>query len=522
PFSVEDLAAQKKKDKEKKKSKEHKHKKSKKKKKKHHSKRDHSGSRKRSRSRSPSSKKKHKKRSKHRSRSKTKSPSRSRTPSRTPTPLKSDIDEEKKALVKKEPDLIPIRTPERSPSFPEKSSFRAISDDDDDLPVGADFRTVMKEAKKKINISSKIGISLDLAALPVAPPLAKPRSSHAFPLSKEIKKDLDDEGPTQLGKRESDVLNKVIAEKGRGDFIPRNLKVKTSATECTSGQNHTKGEGSANEVDLKPLVSLKDESLMDISADEAEKETEFGPASLPPLEVPTASSSGVANSAPAPEPISDGELEKEIAEEINAAAQPKTALKSTRLAKVVESSSAVISKTVSKESIQRKRRRSPRKRSSSPDTDEELRIKARTARTNKVVRRTSPYRPRGRRRDERERRSRSRSRRRYSKSVSKSPVRDKRRRRSRSQSKSRSRSRSRSSGRYRCPVDRDLNPLLVVEVVAALPAAVRVEVVVDHQDVKWKQEEGEEEVVGVVIEEDVLTRLSYWPLLGRRLRRCSW
>lgn len=33
--------------------------------------------------------------------------------------------------------------------------------DDDDLPVGADFRTVMKEAKK-INIASKLGSSLDL------------------------------------------------------------------------------------------------------------------------------------------------------------------------------------------------------------------------------------------------------------------------------------------------------------------------------------------------------------------------
>ncbi|VDK43326.1 unnamed protein product, partial [Cylicostephanus goldi] len=306
---------------------------------------------------------------KHRSRSKSKTSSKERTPSRTPTPLRSDDEEEKKAVVKPEPE--PISTPEKSPPFPEKSSFRAISDDDDDLPVGADFRTVMKEAKKKINIST---------SLPVAPPLGKPRSSQAFPLSKEIKKDLDDDGPME--KRESDVLNKVIAEKGRGDFVPRNLKVKTSATETSSAQSHIKSEAeNGNETELKPSIKIEAESLMDISADEAE----FGPASLPPP-VPAVSSSGAVNSAPAPEPISDGELEKEIFEEINAAAQPKTAVKS-RLARVVESSSAVISKgkeaqpTVSafKEPHSRKRRRSPRKRSSSPNTDEEIRIKARNA-----------------------------------------------------------------------------------------------------------------------------------------------
>lgn len=61
---------------------------------------------------------------------------------------------------------------------------------------------------------------------------------------------------------------------------------------------------------------------MDVSADEIEKDAEFGPSPLPLL-VPTTSSAGAAGSAPVPEPISDGELEKEIAEEITAAAQPK-------------------------------------------------------------------------------------------------------------------------------------------------------------------------------------------------------
>ncbi|EYB86988.1 hypothetical protein Y032_0270g867 [Ancylostoma ceylanicum] len=442
PFSVEDLAS-KKRDKEKKKSKEHKHKKSKKKKKKHRSKRDRSGSRKLSRSRSRSSKKKHRKRSRSRSKSRSKSSSRSRTPSRFPTPLRSDVEDEKDVVVKKESDVKP--TPYKSPPFPEKSLVNENSDDDD-LPVGADFRTVMNEAKKKINMPNKIGSSLDLAALPVAPPLAKPRSSHAFPLSKPVKKDADEEVPL-AEKRESDVLNKVIAEKGRGDFIPRNLKVKTAASDNSTTQAQQKTEGADKEVESKPFYNLKDESLMDVSADEDEKDAEFGPSPLPPP-APTTSSTGLVGfpPAPAPEPISDGELEMEIAE-INAAAQPKTVVKSSRLEKVVESSSAVISKSAPKDGNVRKRRRSPRKRSSSPNTDEELRIRARTARANKIMRRASPYRPRGRRRDDRERRSRSRSRRLYSRSKTKSRSRERYRRRSRS--KSRSRSRSRSSDRYK-------------------------------------------------------------------------
>ncbi|KAK6726657.1 hypothetical protein RB195_004779 [Necator americanus] len=437
PFTVEDLTS-KKKDKEKKKSKEHKHKKSKKKKKKHRSKRDRSGSRKRSRSRSKS-KKKHRKRSRSRSRSNSKSRSKSGTPSRIPTPLKSESEEDETSAVKKEPEVT--STPEKSPSFPEKSSIREISDEDD-LPVGADFRTVMKEAKKKINISSKIGSSLDLAALPVAPPLAKPRSSHAFPLSKTSKKDEDDDLPLHYTeKRESDVLNKVIAEKGRGDFIPRNLKVKTAVSDSLATQSQPKTEDIG--VDMKPSDKL---NLMDVSADETEKDEEFGPSSLPPKFAPTTSSAKATESGPAPEPISDGELEKEIAEEINAAAQPKSTTKSSRLEKIVESSSALISKNVSRETSRRKRRRSPRKRSASPNTDEELRIRARNARSSKVMKRVaSPPRPRGRRRDDRERRSKSR--RRYSRSKSRSRSYDRYRRRSRS--RTRSRSKSHSNDRYR-------------------------------------------------------------------------
>ncbi|RCN29046.1 hypothetical protein ANCCAN_25199 [Ancylostoma caninum] len=179
----------------------------------------------------------------------------------------------------------------------------------------------MKEAKKKINMPNKIGSSLDLAALPVAPPLAKPRSSHAFPLSKPVKKDADEEIPL-TEKRESDVLNKVIAEKGRGDFIPRNLKVKTAASDNSATQAQLKTEvGADKEIESKPFDNLRDDSLMDVSADEAEKDAEFGPSPIPPP-APTTSSAGVVGSAPAPEPISDGELEKEIAE-INAAAQPR-------------------------------------------------------------------------------------------------------------------------------------------------------------------------------------------------------
>uniref|UniRef100_A0A0K0DEE4 Protein SON n=1 Tax=Angiostrongylus cantonensis TaxID=6313 RepID=A0A0K0DEE4_ANGCA len=262
PFSVEDLTAAKK-AKEKKKSKEHKHKKSKKKKK-HRSKRHRSSSRRRSRSRSQP-RKKHRKR-----------------------------------------------------YFVRMNSFLQISDDDD-LPVGADFRTVMKEAKLKINISSKIG-SFDLAALPVVPPLGKPPSINAFPLSKPIKKDEDETIQPSCTKRESDILNKVIAEKGRGDFIPRNLKVKYVNSENST--NHAQGKCDGfKKTEPKLLDKSKDESFVEVSPDEDEKNVDFVLSAPPQRTFSPMALTSVA--PPAPEPVSDGELEKEIAEELTAAAQPK-------------------------------------------------------------------------------------------------------------------------------------------------------------------------------------------------------
>ncbi|VDL82443.1 unnamed protein product [Nippostrongylus brasiliensis] len=244
PFSVEDLAEAKK---EKKKSKEHKHKKSKKKKKKHHhSKRDRSTSRKRSRSRSRS-RRKHKKRSRTQSKSRSRSTSRSvvQSPALTEKNKHEEIPDDKPE---------PKETPPKSPPFPERTSFIHEVSDDDDLPIGADFRTVMKEAKMKINISNRIGSSLDLSAIPTAPPLAK-RPSHAFPLSKTIKRDDDDEPPL-MEKRESAVLNKVIAEKGRGDFIPRNLKVK-SVCESSSHQQAKSDGGNVSDMEVKTVEPVK-------------------------------------------------------------------------------------------------------------------------------------------------------------------------------------------------------------------------------------------------------------------------
>ncbi|KAJ1349385.1 hypothetical protein KIN20_004946 [Parelaphostrongylus tenuis] len=351
PFSVEDLTAAKKAAKEKKKSKEHKHhKKSKKKKKHHRSKRHRSGSRKRSRSRSPS-------RKKHRKRARLRSKSRSST--RSPSPINVGV--EKAEVVEQQqqqdkPDAVDVLPPAKSPPIPDRSTIHDCErdlpiSDDDDLPVGADFRTVMKEAKLKINISSKIGSSLDLAALPVVPPLGKPPSINAFPLSKPVKKDEDEVMQPSSIKRESDILNKVIAEKGRGDFIPRNLKVKHANSENPVSQNQVRCDNSKKPESKLP-DKAKDESFVEISADEDEKNAEFAPSVPPQRTLSPIASATVA--PPAPEPVSDGELEKEIAEELAAAAQPKSSAKFSRVSKVVESSSAVISKSVTKEKNSKK------------------------------------------------------------------------------------------------------------------------------------------------------------------------
>ncbi|VDL66694.1 unnamed protein product [Nippostrongylus brasiliensis] len=138
---------------------------------------------------------------------------------------------------------------------------------------------------------------------------------------------------------------------------------------------------------------------MDISPDEDEKGFEFGP-SAP---------SGKQNSldlkpvTPIPEQISDGELEKEIVEELTAAAQPKISVKVSKVAKVIESTTATLAKTASKAKESRKRRRSPKPRSASPNTDEEIKIKARTSsgRPPTTLRRASPHRSRGRGREDR-------------------------------------------------------------------------------------------------------------------------
>lgn len=63
--------------------------------------------------------------------------------------------------------------------------------------------------------------------------------------------------------------------------------------------------------------------MMDISPDEDGDTSEFGPCSLPPAAYSRPNPQPRLTSSPVPEPISDGELEKEIEEELTAAAQPK-------------------------------------------------------------------------------------------------------------------------------------------------------------------------------------------------------
>lgn len=52
----------------------------------------------------------------------------------------------------------------------------------------------------------------------------------------------------------------MIAEKGRGDFIPRNLKVKNAASDNSTTQAQVKTEVDVDkDVESKPSISLKDD-----------------------------------------------------------------------------------------------------------------------------------------------------------------------------------------------------------------------------------------------------------------------
>uniref|UniRef100_A0A1I7XR36 CCHC-type domain-containing protein n=1 Tax=Heterorhabditis bacteriophora TaxID=37862 RepID=A0A1I7XR36_HETBA len=225
--------------------------------------------------------------------------------------------------------------------------------DDDDLPVGADYRTVMKEAKMTINISSSLQYFL-LRNLCILDHILM-----HFLCQKKLKK----------------MRMTVIAVKGKGDFVPRNLKVKSSNNDSPVPPTQVV----INQSEVEPATNQEASIIPNIKAGSPSEvsEEEFGPVMPPPTKDPE------------PEPISDGELEKEIEREIQEAGRNEKKVKTMGADKDFKNKFPLslfylpayemyIFKTiilVSKESDKRTRKRR-RSRSTSPDTDQEIKARA--------------------------------------------------------------------------------------------------------------------------------------------------
>ncbi|GMR53290.1 hypothetical protein PMAYCL1PPCAC_23485 [Pristionchus mayeri] len=102
------------------------------------------------------------------------------------------------------------------------SSTMAQEEDDDDLPVGADYRTVMAEAVAASEPSTSQGPSL--ADLPTTA-----KMQPAFPLKKSDggKKDAPEE-------KSNPMLKKVISEKGGALLVPRKIQIEASKNNGSS------------------------------------------------------------------------------------------------------------------------------------------------------------------------------------------------------------------------------------------------------------------------------------------------
>ncbi|GMT27994.1 hypothetical protein PFISCL1PPCAC_19291, partial [Pristionchus fissidentatus] len=92
-------------------------------------------------------------------------------------------------------------------------------DDDDELPVGADYRTVMAEAVASSSPSTSHGPSL--ADLPTAKKLQP-----AFPLKKSDGEKTEKRDPIE--EKGSPMLKKVISEKGGALLVPRKIQIDSS------------------------------------------------------------------------------------------------------------------------------------------------------------------------------------------------------------------------------------------------------------------------------------------------------
>ncbi|CAD6186250.1 unnamed protein product [Caenorhabditis auriculariae] len=165
-------------------------------------------------------KKKHKHKHKHKSKKKKKKHERDRSKDREKTKEKKKKKSKSRSRSSSRSSAAVPTTSNGLPNTAEatvpKKSVLEEEDDDLELPVGADYRSVLKEAKMSINIKSKLP-PLELSKLPCDPNVREIPKQEIVPLTKDDSNE----------KNTSEILAKVIEAKGKGDFIPRNVKIKS-------------------------------------------------------------------------------------------------------------------------------------------------------------------------------------------------------------------------------------------------------------------------------------------------------
>ncbi|KHN77498.1 Protein SON [Toxocara canis] len=117
--------------------------------------------------------------------------------------------------------------PDFSSAIPVESKMEKISDDEDDLPMGADFLTVGTDSTKSTEVDSATGSALS----PVMNTGTNKRrefvpTEEVFPISKKVRRERSESPPLERNKRPlSQILAKVRAKKD-ATLVPRNIKLK--------------------------------------------------------------------------------------------------------------------------------------------------------------------------------------------------------------------------------------------------------------------------------------------------------
>uniref|UniRef100_A0A158R651 Protein SON n=1 Tax=Syphacia muris TaxID=451379 RepID=A0A158R651_9BILA len=171
-----------------------------------------------------------------------------RTPSKSPPPKKNNKRKDRSRSTSygglKEAGFLEMK--QGSKSFVEAALERVSDDDedDDDLPVGADFRTL--SSIQSPDGVANVSIKAECEKKPLSPDINKRRefaqTEEFFPLSKpRNKKDRSESPPISKNLRPlPEVLAKVKAEKN-ASFVPRNVKLKLEGTKSSSNTAQRNG-----------------------------------------------------------------------------------------------------------------------------------------------------------------------------------------------------------------------------------------------------------------------------------------